>query len=177
MEDNTVNKSTIILTALAVCLVLAFFYLKKRKEQQQQTTMPVTLQPATTQKQETIYSQAPIQPATPKTNPVVAPPANSAQSVTMGVKGFTVYPKGTSVNVRREPSTGSQVVANIKSGKKAGTTTGEIKMLGDGIWYKIQLEFGTGWVRNDVVTLIPTSNEAIQSWLPFYNSTLKGVRL
>ena len=148
------NKKMIILAALAVAGTLVFYYFKSKKQSGGSLLdFSTLLQPTTTTQ--------------PKTDPAQTTQSNSAnQSVIAGTKGYLAYPKGTSVNVRSEASTASTVITNVPNGKAAGTTTGLTAWKSDGVWYQITLPIGYGWVRNDVVELIPTTNPTIQSWLP-----------
>lgn len=66
-----------------------------------------------------------------------------------------VYPKGTSVNVRKLPGTDDPILKTVPSGQKAGTATGATITEPDGLWYQVLFDDGKtyGYVRNDVVTL------------------------
>ncbi len=148
-----------ILAGVAIVGAAAFFFFKSRKQD-----VPTDTNPQTNAKQPSAAT-TPIVPQ--KVEPALTtPPKNANQSVIAGTKGYAVYPKGTSVNVRKEPKTTSAVMANFKNGKQAGTTTGKTEFAKDGVWYQIALPVGYGWVRNDVVELVPNYNPTIQSWLP-----------
>lgn len=154
------NKKLMIIAGVAIVGTAAFFFFKNRKKDEN----PGIMQPQTAAKQPSTAT-APIVPQT--VNPALTNPAKNAnQSVIAGTKGYAVYPKGTSVNVRKEPSTTSAVMANFKNGKQAGTTTGKTQFAKDGVWYQITLPVGYGWVRNDVVELVANINPTIQSWIP-----------
>lgn len=87
---------------------------------------------------------------------------NGIGTVRANFKGLDVYPAGTSVNVRKTPTTAGVILSVVSAGNKAGSTTGNILNMSDGIW--IQLDNG-GYVREDVVKTEaakanPTLNDA-----------------
>jgi hypothetical protein len=162
------NKKIVLIVLIAAVAVFLFFQYRKMKQGKQQTDFSFPLAPT---------------PGTPKTT--ITNTQNIALSPGITMKGYAVYPSGTSVNVRREPSTVSEVVMNAKAGTKAGTTTGESKKMADGTWLKIQLSFGIGWVRSDVVKLVAPGTSTIKTqtapWvmpsiLPPYLLGVKGGR-
>lgn len=162
------TQKQILIGAVAVCGGVLLYWLNKAKGSEQSSTDVFKNLTTTTTGNSTPSSSS----STNQTyTPSVQVPAN-ANPLTYGTRGYTVKPKGTSVNVRRQPSTTAEIVTNVKSGAVVGVTTGQTKMLADGIWYEVKLEFGTGWVRNDVIELSATTNPVILSWLP----SLKGIR-
>jgi hypothetical protein len=74
-------------------------------------------------------------------------------TVVANFKGLAVYPKGTTLNVRSLPSTAGKILATVKSGVKAGITTGNVNKMSDGEWWQIDIGSKVyGYVRNDVAT-------------------------
>ncbi|MCK9618648.1 MAG: hypothetical protein M0R21_12530 [Lentimicrobiaceae bacterium] len=77
-----------------------------------------------------------------------------------------VKPKGTSVNIRKEASTDSQVIAVIAQEVTAGRTSGFYENKNDGLWYEINLQepksgLNVGFVREDVVKLIESKENTV----------------
>lgn len=76
----------------------------------------------------------------------------------------SVYPNSASVNVRKEPSTKSDIVS-VKTGY-VGRTSGAYLKMSDGIWFQVNFEnkidplVTQGYVRSDVVNFKEPSNNS-----------------
>lgn len=68
--------------------------------------------------------------------------------------GLEVYPKGSSVNVRKNMGTNDPILFTKKAGELVGITTGAYGIMKDGKWYLIKSGNIQGYVREDVVTFI-----------------------
>lgn len=77
-------------------------------------------------------------------------------------KNLEVYPRGSSLNVRKTPTTASAILATVQSGKLAGKTTGNYLSMTDGKWYQLQLANKTlGYVRDDVAAIIKPNSVTV----------------
>ena len=78
-------------------------------------------------------------------------------------KNLEVYPKGSTLNVRKTQTTSSSVLALVKSGQLAGRTTGIYTVMSDGRWFEINLSNGTqGYVREDVTKFIKPATVTVE---------------
>jgi hypothetical protein len=68
--------------------------------------------------------------------------------------GLEVYPKGSSVNVRKSMSTNDPILFTKKAGELVGLTTGAYAKMSDGKWILIKSGTIQGYVREDVVNLV-----------------------
>lgn len=70
---------------------------------------------------------------------------------TVKMKDVHIYPKGSTLNVRKQPATTAAVLKKVNAGQKAGITTGNWERKEDNFyWFEL---VGGGWVRQDVITL------------------------
>lgn len=70
------------------------------------------------------------------------------------IVGLEVYPKGSSVNVRKGMGTNDPILFTKKAGELVGITTGAYGIMKDGKWYLIKSGNIQGYVREDVVNMI-----------------------
>ncbi len=75
-------------------------------------------------------------------------------SYSASILSLSVYPKNSSVNVRKTPSTSAVVLLVAPVGKIIGTTTGNFQKQSDGHWFAVLMQGAKteAWVREDVVT-------------------------